>query len=101
MHPLSVSSADVHTKPDHGHLDLFLDGQCHKMDFDGYIFEGLNFLICAEGFQDLSKVFKFTIIKFLFASWKLLTNFANASETRLRISFPVVRQPLQSATPPH
>ncbi len=59
------SSADVHTNPDHGHLDLFLEGQCHKMDFDGYFFEGLNFLICAEGFQGLSKVFRIKLLTFI------------------------------------
>ncbi len=57
------------------------------MSRDGYFFEGLNilnstFCVCADGFQDLSKACQlsliFTIMNFLFASLKALTNFENA-----------------------
>ncbi len=55
---------------------------------DGYFFEGLNILIstfcvCADGFQDLSKVIHYPIqLYFLFASLKLLTNFGLARVQR-------------------
>ncbi len=54
------------------------------MSRDGYFFEGLNILIstfcvCADGFQDLSKLLtSLTFINFLFAPLKLPTNFENA-----------------------
>jgi hypothetical protein len=57
-------------------------GQCHEMDI---FFEGLNILIStfcvfAGRFPGLSKSFSLphTIINFLFAPLKLLTNFENA-----------------------
>ncbi len=38
-----------------------------------------TFFVCADGFQGLSKAFHYpTIINFLFASLKSLTNFENA-----------------------
>jgi hypothetical protein len=60
-------------------------GEWHEMDIVFDIFEGLNILIstysvCADDFQDLSKAFHIpcTIINFIFASLKSLTNFENA-----------------------
>jgi hypothetical protein len=53
---------------------LYLKGLCHKMNT---LFEGLNILINAQGgFQGLkSLLLPCTIIEYLFASLKLLTNF--------------------------
>jgi hypothetical protein len=50
-----------------------LKGQCHKI----YILIS-SFFVCADGFQGLTKSFTtHTIINFLFASLRLLTNFEN------------------------
>ncbi len=66
---------------------VFEISHCFKVTVsrDEYFFEGLNILIstfcvCADGFQSLSNSFSLpdTIINFLFASLKLLTNFDNA-----------------------
>jgi hypothetical protein len=57
---------------------------------DNYFLRSKHF---NDGFQCLSKSFSllYTIINFLFASLKLLTNFENAiSETLLRIPFSVI-----------
>ncbi len=73
-----------------------LKGQCHEIDM---IFKGLNILIstfcvCAAGFQGLSKFFllPYTIVHFLVAFLKLLTNFENAYWNPPQNSFSVIGQ---------
>jgi hypothetical protein len=74
---------------------------------DGYFFKGLNILTrtfceCADDFQGLSEAFYCHIQLLIFlASLKLLTNFENATETLLRISFSVIGRCSQVPTTCH
>jgi hypothetical protein len=81
--PIKVNDGEVLT-PETNSSQLsevwLLKGQCHEIDIFLKVLKILisTFCVCADGFQGLKKLsLPYTIINFLFASLKLLTNFEN------------------------
>ncbi len=75
--------------------DNVLKGQCHEMDIfwksKHFNITVLSVHVCADGFDALSKLFTtYTVINFLFASLKLLTNLKMLTKTLFRIPFSAI-----------